>query len=697
MSSSAGANVPASGAGRDYRPDVDGLRGIAILAVVLFHYRLGGVHGGFVGVDVFFVISGFLITRNILADLDAGTWSYARFYTRRARRLFPALFSTLALSFVAAAWLSMPNDFEWFASTAIHSIVSTSNFLFWQSLGYFGPAAERTALLHTWSLSVEEQFYLLWPALILLTLGSRPGGASGARVRRLITILASAGVLSFAAAQLVLETDRQAAFYLMPFRIGEFAAGALVLWIPRLPERWRFGEDVLLGLALAGILICCVWYSQEMRFPGFNALLPAAAAALAIYAGRAPRLGITLGNRPLVWVGLISYSLYLVHWPLLVFTERALLRPLDGWQPVVLLGVAFLLAWLMVAFIERPFRTAPRRARHLAPAAFGLACAGAALALSWSASTVLTSGGWPWRIAEEIRRPLDGLDAARKEREARNRTGTCHLNMWVDESGLDGPVDERCVRFDPDRPNWLILGDSHGADRYSGLSALYKSANLMQITGAGCRPLLDTTYSDYLCRERMDFAFRELLPGQALDGVILAARWERKDLDALRRTIAHLRGLGQRVVVIGPTVELSRWVGELVFHHGRLAGLDDWLAGFEVAERFELDGRVGALSESLGAEYFSAIDAFCPRGRCRFVSGDGKLLIIDYGHHSPEGALVLAQGLRTSGLDLGRWTGSSGDGGQELTSRARRHPAGARAPERSASSELGGAHASLSH
>ena len=357
---------------RGYRADVDGLRGIAILAVLLFHYRLPGVTGGFVGVDLFFVISGFLITRNILAEIQAGTWSYGRFYTRRARRLFPALFVTLALSFFAAVWLLPPNDLKWFAETAVHSAVSTSNFLYWLELGYFGPAAERTPLLHTWSLSVEEQFYLIWPALMLFFLAAGRGERAGAV--RLLAVLLGLSVASIWAAELLLSGDRQAAFYLMPFRFAEFAAGALLVWLPRPPEAWRWAEDLLLAAGLALVAVAVVGFDRETPFPGVTSLVPVAGAALLIYAGRAPRLGRLLTHRPLVWVGLVSYSLYLVHWPLLVFSELELMRVISGWDKVVLGAAALGIAWAMWRWVERPFREAPRRPRHLSPAAFGLSC-----------------------------------------------------------------------------------------------------------------------------------------------------------------------------------------------------------------------------------------------------------------------------------------------------------------------------------
>ena len=638
---------------RSYRPDVDGLRGLAILGVLLYHYRVAGISGGFIGVDIFFVISGFLITRNILQDTQAGTWSYGRFYTRRARRLFPALFATLVLSFVAATILLLPNDLKWFSTTALHSVVSTSNFLYWFELGYFGPTAERTPLLHTWSLSVEEQFYLVWPGLMLLILGRSLSRGPG-RTHWLIGSMILAGVLSVWAGERVLESDARAAFYLMPFRIVEFAAGALLVWLPRVPERHRWVEEVLLAAGLALIAYCVFAYVGGMPFPGVNALLPTLGAALVIYAGRAPFTGQALRNPVLVWIGLVSYSLYLVHWPLLVFSELALMRPIAGWEKGALMLAAAALAWILVRLVERPFREAPRRPNHLSPAAFGLACAGLTIVLLWTSSAVLVGEGWPWRIPAEIRAPIAGLELARQNREARNRTGICHLNMWVGQTALGGYVDDRCMRVDPERPNYLIIGDSHGADRYTGLSSLFPEVNFLQMTTASCRPLIDTDFRDYRCPERMEYAFREFLPRARIDGVVLAGRWQSDDLARLEKTLAHLRGLGLRVIVLGPAAEFAPWVVDLMFHHGRREGLEDWVSRFLVPERLEMDGRVRRLSEAAGAEYYSTIEAFCPAGRCPVLSPDGKLLIVDYGHQSPEGALVQAAGYKGLGLAFPR-------------------------------------------
>jgi hypothetical protein len=267
---------------------------------------------------------------------------------------------------------------------------------------------------------------------------------------------------------------------------------------------------------------------------------------------------------------------------------------------------------------------------------------------------VLAGDGWTWRIPSEVRAPIAGLELARHGREVANRVGICHLNMWVDRTALGGYVDDRCLHIDSDRPNYLIIGDSHGGDRYAGLSALFPEVNFLQMTTASCRPLLDTDFMDYYCPERMEYVFRKFLPDARIDGVILAGRWQPKDLDRLRATLKHLRGLGHRVILVGPAVEIFPWVPNLMFRHGRREGLEEWVSRFIVPERLEMDRTLRAMGTEEGAEYYSAIDAMCPDLRCPVLSPEGKLLIVDYGHQSPDGALVQAQGLKRLGLALPR-------------------------------------------
>ena len=633
------------------RSDIDGLRGLAMLAVLLCHYGTPGISGGYIGIDVFFTIAGFLTARGILGEIREGTWSYGDFYGRRVRRLFPALLATLVASLVVAPFLLMPAELQWLGATAFGSVLGLSNILYWSELSYFGASAAHTPLLSTWAISVSAQLYLVWPVLMLGILGR-----NGSRIRLalLVATLILASGLSIWAGQAMLEIDAWAAFYLTPFRLAAFAVGALLVWLPRLPESWRRAEEWLLVAGLASLFYGILAFGPKTPFPGINLLLPTLGTALVLYAGQAPRAGALLRQPLLVWLGLLSYPLYLVHWPLLGFVQAGLLRPIAGWEIPALGFAALGLAWILARFVERPFRVAPGQPRRPSSPAFGLACAGLAMGLMTVSALVRTGDGWTWRIPAEVRPAIVGLEFSRKSREAANRVGVCHLNMWVGQTALGSYVDERCMRIDPERPNYLIIGDSHGGDRYAGLSAAYPEVNFLQMTTASCRPLLDTDFTDYQCPARMDYVFRRFLPGAPLDGAILVGRWQARDLGRLRATLKHLRGLGHRTILIGPAVEIVPWVPDLVFRHGRRAGLEEQVSRFIVPERLEMDRRMRALAAEEGAEYYSAIDALCPDLRCPVLSSEGRLLIVDYGHQSPEGALVQAQGLKRLGLALPR-------------------------------------------
>jgi len=302
---------------RDYRPDIDGLRAIAVLAVVLFHADIALFRGGFVGVDVFFVISGFLITRIILREVQQANannvrFDYLRFYERRARRLFPALFVTTAIAFCAGAILMVPSHLERFSGALLSSLVWLSNVFFWTETGYFDSDAHLKPLLHTWSLSVEEQFYLIWPALLVAlgTLGN---------LRWVLAGIVTISAISLLGAEMMHLSDSSAAFFLMPFRIYEFGLGALLVWFVERPPKntWVLEGTLFLGLALIGASI--LLFRESSVVPGWLGLIPCLGAVGVIYAGRAPRLGMVLRNPAAVYIGRISYSLYLVHWPIVVF------------------------------------------------------------------------------------------------------------------------------------------------------------------------------------------------------------------------------------------------------------------------------------------------------------------------------------------------------------------------------------------
>ncbi len=340
-----------------YRSEIDGLRALAVLPVILYHAGLPGFPAGFVGVDVFFVISGYLISSILLNELQAGTFTLSGFYERRARRILPALFLVLATCLPLAWWLLLPHELEGFARSLIAVILFLSNLLFWQESDYFAAEAELIPLLHTWSLAVEEQFYLLFPLLLLL--GWRLGKT------RLTVLIVLVATLSLAFSEWLWRVDAGANFYGLPSRAWELMLGALAaLYLHQRPQPggWLAQGLALLGLAL--VLGSAMLLDNSLPFPSLYALLPTVGATLIIlFATPNNGAGKLLSLPPLVGVGLISYSAYLWHQPLLVFARIQPYREPDAWLLGTTAALSLLLAWLSWRFVERPFRVRQRFSR----------------------------------------------------------------------------------------------------------------------------------------------------------------------------------------------------------------------------------------------------------------------------------------------------------------------------------------------
>ncbi len=331
-----------------FRAEIAGLRAVAVIAVVLFHLKVDGFQGGFVGVDIFFVISGYLITRNILADLQAGRFSFGQFYVRRTRRIYPALIFTVVATYLAGALWCSPIMFLDVAKEGTHALLSISNIQYWrESHQYFAPNSDELALLHCWSLSLEEQFYLLWPVFIVLAW----------RVGRTFEGITVAALASILASTLVAKVDPLAVFFLMPFRIAEFACGALVLLGER---RFRLGEAAAECLSAAGLLCIAasvLLFRSDMPHLEATILLPCLGAAATIWAGGKARVSMILTNATAVSIGAISYSLYLCHWPI-IFFARFIFGDgaANGWTGILTMVVLMVaIATAMNLLIERRF------------------------------------------------------------------------------------------------------------------------------------------------------------------------------------------------------------------------------------------------------------------------------------------------------------------------------------------------------
>ena len=360
--------APSSAA--EFRPDIEGLRGIAILLVLLFHAGLPWTPGGFVGVDVFFVISGFLITGKLWRESQQpGGLNITRFYAWRIRRLLPAALVAIAVITVFGLLLAAPLDRSELAADGAASALSIANMRFIGSVDYFAATTSPSPFLHFWSLSVEEQFYLVWPALIVLL--TWRGGSS----RRLIAALLIGVVASFALSIWLTDTSPARAFYLLPTRVWQLGVGGLLALIGVAGTSRRAGALAWAGLA--AVAVAGVALTAEMPYPGLAALLPTAGAVALLYGGAAPSGPVRLlAAAPLRFLGKISYSLYLWHWPLLVLPLMFLERALTGVEVVASVAVAIGVSWLSWRFVEQPFRYGDRSRRATSWSAIRVGVAG---------------------------------------------------------------------------------------------------------------------------------------------------------------------------------------------------------------------------------------------------------------------------------------------------------------------------------
>ncbi|WP_050439956.1 acyltransferase family protein [Pseudomonas monteilii] len=371
-----------------YRPDIDGLRAIAVMAVILYHFKIPFFSGGFVGVDVFFVISGYLITKGILSQRSKGRFELSEFFTRRVRRLVPALLLTIAASYAVSAFLFSPNDFKQMSGSTVYALTGISNIFFWLESGYFDSASIVKPLLHTWSLSVEIQFYIIWPMAIL---------AITQVTRKLLAPTILLVLIGSVSAYLFLRTDAIGAFFLTPFRIHEFLFGALVVFLEnRSIHRVAKEALYLAGLALV-IAPIFLYDSDKTLFPGLAALAPVLGAALMILGGDSSATASVFRSWPATKIGEISYSLYLVHWPLFVFASYILMQDLSAGETIILMLSTFATAIALFYLIERPMRA--QTTKGLSGNSFALASLGCSTAIIVIASSSWGQNGWEGRGA----------------------------------------------------------------------------------------------------------------------------------------------------------------------------------------------------------------------------------------------------------------------------------------------------------
>lgn len=601
-----------------YRPEIDGLRAIAVISVLLFHAGVPALSGGYVGVDVFFVISGYLIT-GIILDRP---FSFLSFYGRRVRRIFPALILVLVCSLVAGWFILLPVEYEKLSKEVIASALFVPNFLFWSEAGYFDGAAIEKPLLHLWSLGIEEQFYLLWPIALLIV----------SRRRALLTgFLIAATAISFALCVHMTSERPSSAFYLPQFRAWELSLGALVAVAGPLVA----GGMVRFILSLLGILAIAaavMLFEKDSPFPGYLAAIPTLGTAAAIWASRGTLVSKALSFRPIVYIGLISYPLYLWHWPLLSFAHYLHFEN----APIVLLA-SFGLAVLTYELVEKPIR-------KRGPIVL---VGGMALAASCAAA-IIASDGYSYHSAS--RKDVAAILATMKYDYATDaRMSKCWL---LDESGPQQLAPE-C--FQPDN-GVLLWGDSQAARLYPGLQKAFPDIPIWQATRSSCPVFGGQDKCNHTNAE-----VRSLIAKRHPHTVIVFAAWVNYSDDwspgnqydrLLRYHLSELCDV-PNVIVIGPAPTLEKsGLPQAVYETWKATRtIPDRYGGFKSAVA-GVDFQIRAIVASFpNAKYVSPHEMLCNEAGCLVHVPDrpSDLISYDYGHLTTDGgefiSLVLLKGL----------------------------------------------------
>lgn len=595
----------------EYRADIDGLRAISVIAIVFYHAGFAGFSGGFAGVDIFFVISGYLIVRGIQQDIDAGRFSLRQFYERRIRRILPALIAMLVVTTILTCLIVFPSKLRLYVPGLIGSSLFASNIVFWRQTSYFAPSGDEMALLHTWSLGVEEQFYIFIPLIMMLIARHLPGWRG--------RILVWGTLLSFALAIVLTLTMPAAAFYLLPTRAWELLAGALAGLALVPPVRRKPARQALSLAGLVLIAASIVVIDTSLPFPGPTAALPVIGTMLVLaYGAESGLLRPILTNPAMRFLGRISYSLYLWHWPVMVFARLYGYIDHSTFEALLAIGFSILLGWWSWALIEQPFRD-PERVKSRA--VFPLA--GLSLAVVFAGGVALYfADGWEGRFDK------DDIPFEYYQDSSPNRA-RCHV-----DDGMPDPAGS-CV-LGRGTPRIAVWGDSHGVELSQALRERFGA--VQTITYSACPPAIGFEVPIRpSCMEHNDAVLRYLTSSETIETVFVAAYYQpQMQLDGftsgMLRSIAGLRAAGKRVVVVGPTPGGGRTnLPKLIARTGRK---EMTRREYEVRQRETL--QFLEMARRQGAAVWMPADAFCDEQRCRWTVGD-KPILFDNHHPSMTG------------------------------------------------------------
>ncbi|MBC2667351.1 acyltransferase [Novosphingobium flavum] len=616
------------GVGTSYRPDIDGLRAVAVTAVVLFHAGVPFFSSGFFGVDIFFVISGYLLGHIIWRDTQAGRFSLTDFYARRARRILPALAVVLVFILVAGAFTLSSSEYERVGVSSSYASLAISNIRFWRVINYFTPDAGLDPLLMTWSLGVEEQYYVLFPLALMIL--------SKSRSKAIVFVLVIA-VISLTAGLVATHRYPAAAFYLLPFRAWELLAGA-ALAIKQDVFRLRasgFVANALGAGALVILALSLTMFSESDPLPGWRAIWPVAGTVAAIAARTSQVNTRFLGSKPLTWIGLRSYSWYLWHWPLLAFLRICTPQEPSAWMIAATVVISLTAAHFSLRWIETPFRRITLPSGHVL-----VRYAALVICLAGSGAAVRLAHGLPWRLSEKAAQVV-----------AEDKGGIC-----VAYAGSAHPNrSAECIA--PPRPSQstiAIVGDSHAGALSPGLreSAQRHGWSTDVLAKAGCPVILGvqskepddpTAVPD--CASFTHEALQIVSNDPSVKVVILAGYWDARAGESfeigLRQTITRLQAAGKAVIVMQDSPAWSADPARYVLT--REIGMRRWLASLAGDRGAPMaiapgqgDRSAYGIAMELRVLFLPLREVFCG-ATCRFEDRSG-VLFTDKHHVSALGA-----------------------------------------------------------
>ncbi|MBO6825122.1 MAG: acyltransferase [Sneathiella sp.] len=645
----------------EYRGDIDGLRAISAMVIFLFHLGFTSFSGGFVGVDTFFVISGYLIIPKIADQLQDGTFSLKHFFERRIRRILPALFAVLLFSFAVGYFVLGPREYAEFGGSAFATLVFGANFYFYDRSGYFGDAAHQKPFLHAWSLGVEEQFYIIIP-LLLLGLW---------KLRRLSAkhIVLIVTIASFAFNVVMVRHNETNAFFLPMSRFWELGLGGLIALYGR-DLKLTGGARNIIALAGTGLLLLAIfWIDEDVRFPGEAALIPVLGSAFLIFAGQqgAHFLSPLLSSRVMTYLGRLSYSIYLIHWPVIVFVRLYLSRPLELTEQVGIL--VFSLVWAAISWElleKRALNAQKMKFRHVS---YGLG-----VGLSFLISVGLwvdQSDGIPSRMTEKSL----SVSAFLEEERGRYGRGRC-----LQRYQLGDPIPSKysiCRTGNPLEKSVFSWGDSHAGMIGRGYK-YYHSVDDFRFYSVGlpdCPPFIHITTSRAKNREicpSFNNKILQFLRTEKIDTVVLSGRWanlgsdvrspgdggrpykifdqlndgaELSFRDAFLRTAKAIREAGAEIIIVGPVPEIAYHVPDTLIRYWSGIGQlpDNKTSTYLERQKIVLE-TLAELEKLDGVSVIYPQEFLCDDETCRVLEGD-KPLYTDDDHLSVLGTRDIVEEL----------------------------------------------------